>query len=70
MAKALLSFVPNLAIVAADIDRFQHVADTAVQAQASFVRTTGVLRHQIASTKLSPGGGGNPPRNHTAAAQG
>lgn len=70
MAKALLSFVPNLAIVAADIDRFLHVAGTAVQAQASFVRTTGVLHHQIASTKLSPGEGGNPLRNHTAAAQG
>lgn len=57
MAKALMSFVPILGIFAADMDRFQPVADTVVQAQTSFDRDTGVLRHQIASTRLSPGEG-------------
>ena len=57
MAKALMSFVPILGIFAADMDRFQPVVDTVVQAQTSFDIATSVLRHQIASTKLSPGEG-------------
>ena len=57
MAKARMSVVPILGFVAADMDRFQLVAGASVQAQTSFDRTTGVLRHQIASVKLSPGEG-------------
>jgi hypothetical protein len=57
MAKALMSFVPIVGIFAADIDRFQPVANTVVQAQTSFDRATGVLRHQIAPIRLSPGEG-------------
>ena len=57
MAKALMSFVPIVGIFAADMDRFQPVANAVVQAQTSFDRATGVLRHQIAPIRLSPGEG-------------
>lgn len=57
MAKALMSVVPILGFVAADMDRFELVAGASVQAQTSFDRTTGVLRHQIASVKYRPARG-------------
>ena len=57
MAKALMSVVPILGIFTADMDRFQPVAGASVQAQTSFDCGTGVLRHQIAPTRLSPGEG-------------
>ena len=57
MAKALMSLVPILGIFAADMDRFQPVANAVVQAHTAFDRATGVLRHQIAPIKLTPGEG-------------
>ncbi|GAD23239.1 hypothetical protein [Acidovorax sp. MR-S7] len=57
MAKALMSLVPILGIFAADMDRFQPVANAAVQTQTTFDRATGVLRHQITPIQLTPGEG-------------